>query len=214
MSATTLGRFITLEGGEGVGKSTQIAALTDLLSRRGIDVVATREPGGSPGGEAIRAFLLNATERLTPRTEALLFAAARAEHVARLIEPALARGAWVLCDRYVDSTRAYQAAAGEGGERPSDAAILDVHRIGVGGLMPDLTLLLDMPEGVADTRRAGRGTADAFETRSEAFHAAVHQTFRRLSEQEPDRIVRIDASGEREAVTLRLAAAIDVRWPT
>lgn len=204
------GRFITLEGGEGVGKSTQLTALADRLRECGHMVVTTREPGGTPGGEAIRAMLLEG-EGVRPRTEALLFAAARAEHVARLIEPALAAGTWVLCDRYIDSTRAYQAVAGEFGDRPTDEDIISVHRSGVGGLMPDLTLLLDLGEEVALERRARRGGTDAFERRTAAYHAEVNAAFRRLAQEDPDRIVRIDAAAEPEAVTSRLMSAITSR---
>ncbi|WP_077146435.1 dTMP kinase, partial [Sphingopyxis sp. KK2] len=133
------GRFITLEGGEGVGKSTQLRALAAALAARGLDIVTTREPGGSPGAEAIRTLLMEGSDdRWNARSEALLFAAARADHVARLIRPALERGAWVLCDRFVDSSRAYQGAGGG----LTDADILTLHRIGSEGLLPDRSFLL------------------------------------------------------------------------
>ena len=141
------GRFIALEGGEGAGKSTQTRLLAEELQRRGLEVVTTREPGGTEGAEAIRNLVLDPEGAgWGPQAEALLFAAARADHVARLIRPALERGAWVICDRYLDSSRAYQG--GGGGMR--DEEILALHRIGSGGLLPDLTFLLEAaPEQVA-----------------------------------------------------------------
>jgi len=145
------GRFIALEGGEGTGKSTQVKALAAELSRRGIDVVTTREPGGTVGAEAIRDLLLEgAADRWTPESEALLFAAARADHVAKLIRPAIEQGQWVLSDRYIDSSRAYQSASGL-----LDDDLMTLHRIGSGGLLPDRVLLLELPGGEAE-RRAHR----------------------------------------------------------
>ena len=133
----TRGKFIAFEGGEGAGKSTQARLLAEALRARGLEVVVTREPGGTPGAEAIRALLLGTEgEGWNARAEALLFAAARSDHVERLILPALARGAWVVCDRFVDSSRAYQGGAGG----LSDAEVRDLHRIGSGGLLPDLDL--------------------------------------------------------------------------
>jgi len=141
------GRFIAFEGGEGAGKSTQARLLAEALRARGLDVVVTREPGGTAGAEAIRALLLDtAGEGFLPRAEALLFAAARADHVERLIRPALAAGQWVVCDRFLDSSRAYQG----GGGGLADAELLELHRIGSEGLMPDLTLLIEVsPEEAA-----------------------------------------------------------------
>lgn len=155
------GRFISLEGGEGVGKSTQLRRLAEALRAEGREVVETREPGGSPGAEAIRALLLEGeTDRWTPEAEALLFAAARADHVARLIRPALERGAWVLCDRFLDSSLAYQGGAGGVGE----AAIRALHQIGSDGLLPDRTLLLELPGADAAQREFARdeGRLDRF----------------------------------------------------
>lgn len=201
------GRFITLEGGEGVGKSTQLGALAAALRARGIDVLETREPGGSPGAEVIRELLLHREDtNWGPRAEALLFAAARSHHIRLRIAPALARGQWVLCDRFVDSTRAYQG----GTDGLSDDDILALHAIGSGGLMPDRTLLLAVPAAVRLQRRQERtlNRADRFEERSPEFHEAVAAAFDRLAEADPTRIRRIDASGGTDAVTARLIDAL------
>ena len=188
------GRFIALEGGEGAGKSTQARLLAEALKARGMDVVVTREPGGTAGAEAIRTLLLS-TEGAgwLPRAEALLFAAARSDHVERLISPALERGAWVVCDRFVDSSRAYQG----GGEVLDDAAILDLHAIGSGGLLPDLTLLIEVSPEIAAARLAARDPdgADRIGGRPAAYHAAVNARFRAMAEAEPDRFVRIPGNG-------------------
>ena len=147
------GKFITLEGGEGVGKSTQLKALAEALRARGIEVVTTREPGGSPGAEAIRKLLLDGdVDRWTPAQEALLFAAARSNHVSTVIRPALDFGKWVICDRFIDSTLAYQG--GAGGVSAKD--IMTLHKIGSGGLLPDRTLLLEMPMDEAYFRSLAR----------------------------------------------------------
>ena len=150
----TPGRFITLEGGEGVGKSTQIRSVAAALEACGIEAVATREPGGSAGAEAIRSLLMEGSDdRWNARSEALLFAAARADHVARTIRPALSRGAWVLCDRFVDSSRAYQG----GGGGITDADLLALHGFGSEGLMPHRTFLLTVSPDEAARRLAERG---------------------------------------------------------
>jgi dTMP kinase len=201
------GRFVSLEGGEGVGKSTQARALAVALRARGIEVVETREPGGSPGAEAIRALLLEgAGDRWTAEAEALLFAAARADHVARTIKPALARGAWVICDRFLDSSIAYQGGADGLGEE----AIRTLHGVGSGGFLPDRTLLLALPEQEAAAREAARdaGKPDRFGARDADYHAAVSRTFRRLAEAEPARWRIVDATGAAESVTARLVDAI------
>lgn len=206
MTQPARGRFITLEGGEGVGKSTQLAALAAALTARGQSVVTTREPGGSAGAEAIRALLLGGdADAWSPAAEALLFAAARSDHVTRVIRPALARGDWVLCDRYVDSTRAYQ------GGVLADADIMALHRIGSGGLMPDRTLLLTVSAQAALARRAARdeGRGDRFEHRADDFHAAVNARFEALAVAEPERFRRVDASASPEQVTAALLAALD-----
>ena len=201
------GRFISLEGGEGAGKSTQARALAAALAGRGIEAVATREPGGSAGAEAIRALLLGgAVDRWSPRAEALLFAAARADHVERLIRPALQAGRWVICDRFVDSTRAYQGS----GEGVDDAAILALHAFGSLGLLPDRTFVLDLPPEAGAARAAardGRG-ADRFAARGLDYHEAVGTAFRHIASMEPDRVRVIDAHGEAAAVTARLLGGL------
>jgi len=201
------GRFVTLEGGEGVGKSTQLKALAAALQARGIDIVTTREPGGSPGAEAIRDLLLQGeVDRWTAQTEALLFAAARSDHVARTIRPALDAGKWVLCDRFLDSSLAYQG--GAGGIGMSD--VIRLHQIGSLGLLPDRTLLLDMAVSDAASRQHERdeGRLDRMGRKSGGYHDDVAQAFRSLAVQNPDRYRVIDAEGAPEAVTERLLAAL------
>lgn len=200
------GRFITLEGGEGVGKSTQLEALAAALVQRGVDVVTTREPGGSPGAEAIRRLLLEGeTERWTPEAEALLFAAARADHVARTIRPVLDRGKWVICDRFLDSSIAYQGAAGGVGIE----AVRALHRVGSRGFLPDRTLLLELPEEVAAERMGSRSGPDRMEAKGAGYHRAVVAAFAELADEDPARYRRIDAGGAPEAVTGRLLAALE-----
>jgi dTMP kinase len=201
------GRFITLEGGEGVGKSTQVKALASALAERGISVIATREPGGTQGGEAIRALLMTGDEdRWNARTEALLFAAARADHVAKLILPALERGDWVICDRFIDSTRAYQGGAGG----VSDAEIMALHQIGSKGLLPDRTLLLDMLLTTAQRRAAERddGLLDRMGAKPDDYYDRVVSQFKVLASQEPDRFRMILANQEIDAVTRALLGAL------
>jgi dTMP kinase len=201
-------RFITLEGGEGVGKSTQAKRLAAALRERGVEVVETREPGGSRGAEAIRKLLLEGEgDRWTAEAEALLFAAARADHVARTIRPALERGAWVLCDRYLDSSMAYQGAAGGVGTD----AIRTLHGIGSRGFLPDRTLLLELPAEAAAERLARRDLdgADRIGGRGGGFHARVAAGFAALAEEEPGRYRRVDAGGSAEQVTARLVAALE-----
>lgn len=187
------GRFISLEGGEGTGKSTQARALGAALEAKGLKVHLTREPGGTPGAEIIRDLLLSGhDDRWHMRTEALLFAAARAEHCATLIKPALERGDWVISDRFVDSSRAYQSVSG----LLTDEDILALHRVGSDGLMPDRTFVLDLPEDMA-ARRAharDRGDSDRIGGRESAYHKAVMASFRVFATQEPDRIRLVDAS--------------------
>lgn len=206
------GKFITLEGGEGVGKSTQIRLLGEALCARGLDVVETREPGGTEGAEAIRALLLGGTaDRWNPRSEALLFAAARADHVARVIRPALDRGAWVLSDRFIDSNRAYQA----GASGLADADIMAAHHIGSDGLMPDRTLLLTLSLDVAAERAMKRdaGRADRFGARGRAFHEAVNAAFMAQAAQEPARIRIIDATDGAAIVSARIQTEIEDLLP-
>ncbi len=205
---TVAGRFITLEGGEGVGKSTQARAMAEALRARGHDILLTREPGGSDGAEAIRGLLLGgAVDRWSAASEALLFAAARADHVERTIRPALAEGRVVLCDRFVDSTLAYQGAAGG----IDGSALRRLHDIGSGGLMPDrtLVLLLSPEEGAARAAQRDRAAGDRFARRDAAFHLRVAEAFAALAASEPDRVRAIDASGPVAAVTDRLLAALD-----
>jgi dTMP kinase len=199
-------RFVTLEGGEGVGKSTQARALAMALRARGLDAVETREPGGSPGAEAIRQLLLH-DQHWMPEAEALLFAAARADHVARTIRPALAAGRWVLCDRFVDSSIAYQGGAGGLGFE----AVRALHQFGSHGFLPDRTLLLDLPEGEAGRRATGRDVdgADLIGGRGADYHRGVARAFRALAKAEPERYRVIDASGEPGEVTARLLAALE-----
>jgi dTMP kinase len=202
------GRFISLEGGEGVGKSTQLGRLAAALHARGLEVVETREPGGSTGAEAIRGLLLQGDDsRWTPEAEALLFAAARADHVARTIRPALERGAWVLSDRFLDSSLAYQGwAVGLGGDE-----IRMLHDFGSHGFLPDRTLLLELPlRTVADrlTERDFFGP-DRIGGRAPEFHASVAAGFDALAKSEPGRIRRINARGSPDKVTARLLAALE-----
>lgn len=203
----TRGRFITFEGGEGTGKSTQASLLAESLRQRGLDVVITREPGGTSGAEAIRNLLLDrGYGDWHPRAEALLFAAARSDHVERLIQPALDAGKWVVCDRYIDSSRAYQG----GGGGLSASEIMDLHRIGSHGLLPDLTLLIEVdPEAVR--QRLGlrdAGVADRIGGKDAAYHAAVNAAFAALADAEPRRIVRVDGNGSAEATHFRVIAAL------
>lgn len=204
----TRGKFITLEGGEGAGKSTQLKRLAEALRALGHEVVETREPGGSPGAEAIRALLLEGeAERWNPGAEALLFAAARSDHVAKTIKPALERGAWVLCDRFLDSSLAYQGGAGGLGiDR-----VRTLHDVGSGGFLPDRTLLLQLGAERAAERANARdgGGADRIGGRDSAYHAAVASTFVALAAAEPERFRTIDASGTADEVTPRLLAALE-----
>lgn len=203
----TRGRFIALEGGEGAGKSTQARLLAAALEARGLSCTMTREPGGTPGAEAIRALLLGLDgEGWHPRAEALLFAAARSDHVERLIRPALESGRWVICDRFVDSSRAYQG--GTGGL--SDADILDLHRIGSGGLLPDLTLLIEVDPGLSAERLAARDAdgADRIGARDSAYHAAVAAAFARFAAAEPARFARIDGNGDAAVVHRAVMQAV------
>jgi dTMP kinase len=201
------GRFISLEGGEGVGKSTQLAALATALQGRGLTVLVTREPGGSPGAEAIRKLLLEGDEgRWNPRAEALLFAAARSDHVETMIRPALERGDWVLSDRFLDSSLAYQGEAGGLGIQ----SVRDLHRFGSQDFLPDRTLVLtlDESEGGARARVRDGNPGDRIGSRPPSYHAAVDAGFRTMAEREPDRVKLIDASGSEATVTARLLYAL------
>jgi len=194
----TRGRFIVFEGGEGAGKSTQAKLLADALRDRGIDVLLTREPGGTPGAEAIRKLLLHPPGDGWPASaESLLFAAARADHVAQAIRPALEAGKWVVSDRFLDSSRAYQ---GGGGGIP-DADLLTLHRIGSAGLLPDVTVLIEVESSEVAERlaRRDRGESDAIGGRAAAYHAEVAAAFARFAEAEPARFVRVRSAGSIEA---------------
>ncbi|MGB3752756.1 MAG: dTMP kinase [Parerythrobacter sp.] len=201
------GRFITLEGGEGTGKSTQARLLASTLRDTGRDVLITREPGGTIGAEAIRTLLLSPPDGgWNPRAEALLFAAARSNHVAALIEPALADGTWVVCDRFIDSSRAYQGV----GNALGDAAINTLHELGSGGLLPDLTILIDVPPAVAHARVCARDGADtdAIGGRDAAYHEAVVAAFLCFAKEDPSRFARVNGEGTIEAVQARIAGAV------
>lgn len=205
------GRFIALEGGEGAGKSTQTRLLAQALRARGRDVVVTREPGGTPGAEAIRKLLLEGVPGdegagWNPRAEALLFAAARSDHVERLIRPTMAGGAWVICDRFLDSSRAYQG----GGGGLSDGDIVALHNIGSEGLLPDLTLLVEVSPEIAAERLALRdaGATDRIGGRDAAYHARVARAFEAFAEAQPDRFARIDGNGTPEETHARILAAL------
>lgn len=200
------GRFISLEGGEGVGKSTQVKALAQALRERGLEVLVTREPGGSEGAERIRELLLSGTEeRWGARAEALLFAAARADHTAKTIRPALDRGQWVLSDRFVDSSLAYQGGAGGLGIE----AVRAINGFGIGEDFPDRTLVLGLDGGTERARaRDGEGS-DRIGGRPDEYHRKVEAAFRIIAAEEPQRVRLIDASGSPEEVTSRLLEAIE-----
>lgn len=203
------GRFITLEGGEGAGKSTLARGLAEALSERGLHVERTREPGGTPNAEAVRALLLEGeTGRWSPISETLLLYAARADHMERFILPALSAGKWVVCDRFSDSTRAYQGAAGR-----LDAARIDaIDRASLGGFAPDLTLILDLDPGEGLERTVERGeTATRFERQDAHFHAALRQGFLDIAAAEPERCAVIDSRQPREAVLAQALAVVTDR---
>lgn len=202
-----LGKFIAFEGGEGAGKSTQARLLAEALTSRGLSCVLTREPGGTPGAEAIRELLLHPPgDGWQAEAEALLFAAARSDHVARLIRPALERGEWVICDRFVDSSRAYQGAAGFLG----DEAVLTLHAIGSSGLRPDLTIVLSTDTDEVANRLAARDgeNADAIGGRDAAYHRRVNAAFGDFAAAEPARFAVINGSVSIQEVHARVIQAI------
>lgn len=205
------GHFITFEGGEGSGKSTHAASLAQRLKSRGLDSVLTREPGGSPGAEIIRHILLSGLAKpLGPETEAILFAAARDDHVRSTILPALEAGKWVICDRFIDSTRVYQGALGK-----VDAKLIrGLERVTVGAAVPDLTFILDVPATVGlarAKRRRGKGSADRFEAEGIEFHEALRKAYRELAAKEPKRCIVIDGRAPREVVAERIWTAVEQR---
>lgn len=206
---TGSGRFITLEGGEGAGKSTQVARLRDWWEARGAEVLVTRQPGGTPLAEKIRALLLH--EHAAPvddLTELLLLFAARAQFLAEQVRPALARDAVVLCDRFTDSTYAYQG----GGRGMDPEAIATLERLVHGDLQPDLTLLLDLPVAQGLERAAGRGAADRIEQEDTAFFERVRSAFLARARAFPDRFVVVDAGGAPDAVWAALEAELEARF--
>lgn len=202
------GRFITFEGGEGAGKSTQIGRLAEALAEEGIPVVATREPGGSPGAEKIRTLLLDPAAHWDPPTEVLLHFAARADHYTTRIAPALKAGKWVLCDRFADSTLAYQ---GYGKGLPL-RSLNALNRFTLEDLAPDLTFVLDVPVALGLERAAARSTAtDRFEALGRDFHERLRRGFRRIAAQKRERCVLIDSSGDIEAVQGLVREAVVAR---
>ena len=204
------GKFISLEGGEGAGKTTQVIALAEALRRRGIEVLVTREPGGSEGAEKIRELLLTGEDdRWGARAEALLFAAARADHVEKTIRPALESGRWVLSDRFIDSSLSYQGGAGELGIE----AVRAINAFGLDGCFPDRTLVLALAEGGARARARDNEESDRIGGRPEGYHQKVDLAFRLIAAEEPERVKLIDASGSSEDVTHRLLDAIQDLLP-
>jgi len=205
------GHFITFEGGEGSGKSTHAATLAQRLKSLGIEVVLTREPGGSTGAEIIRHILLSGVAKpLGAETETILFAAARDDHVRNTILPALQAGKWVICDRFIDSTRVYQGTLGHVDPR----LIRSLERVTVGSARPELTFILDVPATVglarAKTRR-GSGKADRFESESVQFHETLRQAYRDLAAKEPKRCIVVDGRPPRDVVAERIWATVDQR---
>lgn len=205
------GKFITFEGGEGTGKSTQARLLAERLTVLGIAVKLTREPGGSPGAEVIRHVLLSgAAKPLGPEAEAMLFAAAREDHLSQTIRPALQRGEWVICDRFADSTRVYQGVLGD-----VDARLIKrLEKITVGDTRPDLTLVLDVPAETGLARaeaRRGAHASDRFESEDLDFHNRLREAYRELANSEPGRCVLIDASDPLDRVTEQVWAAVNRR---
>jgi dTMP kinase len=202
------GRFISIEGGEGAGKSTQVGLLVAALGRAGIPVRATREPGGSPGGEAIRRLLLEGEgERWDAVGEALLLVAARRDHVARVITPALAQGVWVVSDRFADSTMSYQGY----GKGLGLQDLTTLHRFALGDFAPDLTVILDLPVEIGLARAAARSVADRFERLDRDFHEKLREGFHQIAAENPARCVLIDAAGDPQTVHRAVIAVVEQR---
>ena len=200
---TTRGRFVTLEGGEGAGKTTQVRLLADALCARGIPALRTREPGGAPGAELLRTLLLSGQIAWSPQAETLLHFVARAEHVAKTIRPALEAGMWVICDRFYDSTMAYQG-DGQGADKDLIRA-----QIGLLGVKPDVTLVLDVSAVVRSVRLRQRGgDSDRYEREDAAFHARVNAGFQAIAQAEPDRCRVVSADGTEQEVHAAILAAI------
>jgi dTMP kinase len=209
MTGDRTGRFITLEGGEGGGKSTQARRLAAVLENDADEILLTREPGGSPGAEQIRGLLVDGeVHRWDAVTETLLHFAARRDHLVNTVQPALARGAWVISDRFADSTMAYQG-YGHGVDKP---AIAELYRICVGSLKPDLTLILDLPVEAGLARAIGRGGGeDRYERMDTAFHERLRQGFLEIARREPARCVVIDAARGEDEVHGQIIAAVRAR---
>ena len=204
------GKFITLEGGEGAGKSTQVRALAQALQKRGLDVLMTREPGGSDGAEKIRDLLLGGSaDRWSTKAETLLFAAARADHFERTIEPALKAGRWVVCDRFVDSSLAYQGGAGGLGIE----TVRELNVFATSGQFPDRTLILVLDEGGDRARARDSDGSDRIGGRGADYHHRVDLAFRMIAAEEPERVKLVDASGAPDAVTRRLLDALQDLLP-
>lgn len=208
--STSKGRFITFEGGEGVGKSTQINRLAKVLRRRGLDVLVTREPGGSLGAEAVRHVLLSgAAEEFGIRMEAILFAAARSDHVEEVIRPALEEGAVVLCDRFMDSSRVYQGVTGN----LEPQFIVNLERIAINSMVPDLTLVLDLPAEAglrrAKARQGTNAAPDRFEKEEVATHEKRREAFIDLTRSEPERCKLVNADQPEDMVALAILSAVE-----
>jgi len=202
------GKFISFEGGEGSGKSTQIKLLADRLAAAKLRAIVTREPGGSPGAEIIRHLVLSGMGKLLgPDAETLLFAAARDDHVHTVIQPALSQGTWVLCDRFSDSTRAYQGRLGQ----VAPGVLNAMQRVTIGDLKPDLTIILDVPVEIGLQRaaaRRGAGAPDRFESEDIKFHQDLRDAYRQIASEDPDRCVLIDASGSPDEVAAQVWTAL------
>ena len=202
------GKFISFEGGEGSGKSTQIKLLADRLAAAKLRAIVTREPGGSPGAEIMRHLVLSGMGKLLgPDAETLLFAAARDDHVRTVIEPALTQGTWVLCDRFSDSTRAYQGRLG----KVAPGVLNAMQRVTIGDLKPDLTIILDVPVEIGLKRaavRRGTGAPDRFEAEDVKFHQDLRDAYRQIAADDPQRCALIDASGTPDAVAAEVWVAL------
>jgi dTMP kinase len=202
------GKFISFEGGEGSGKSTQIKLLAERLAAAKLRAIVTREPGGSPGAEIIRHLVLSGMGKLLgPDAETLLFAAARDDHVRTVIQPALSQGTWVLCDRFSDSTRAYQGRLGN----VAPGVLNAMQRVTIGDLKPDLTIILDVPVEIGLQRaaaRRGAGAPDRFESEDIKFHQDLRDAYRQIAAEDPDRCVLIDATPDPDVVAAQVWTAL------